>query len=104
VAVVLGVDGGDDDLVHALLGEQVGEVLGLPLGGGGFARLGEQPVVEGHAGGAGIAQGDDAVSGADGEGPGEQLGAVAGADDGRAEVGSSAHGQRFPCPVTRRSP
>ncbi len=97
VAVVLGIDGGDDDLVDALLGQQVGEALGLPRGGGRLPGLGQQAVVKGHPGRAGVAQRGDDVAGAFGEAPGEQLGPVAGADDGCAQDGSSAHG-RWPFP------
>jgi hypothetical protein len=95
VAVVLGVDGRDDDLVDALLGEQFGEAVGFPRGGGGCAGLGQQPVVEGHPGRAGVAQGGHDMAGAFGEAAGVQLGPVAGADDGCAQDGSSAHGR---CP------
>ncbi|CAM5680368.1 hypothetical protein SAFG77S_03604 [Streptomyces afghaniensis] len=91
VAVVLGVNGGDDDLVDVLLGEQVGEAVGLPLGGRRCAGLGQQPVVEGHPGRAGVAQRGHAVARAFGEAPGEQLGPVARADDGCAQDGISAH-------------
>jgi hypothetical protein len=101
VAVVLGVDGRDDDLVDVLLGEQVGEAVGLPRDGGRRAGLGQQPVVEGHPRRAGVAQRGHEVAGALGEAPGEQLGPVARADDGCAQDGNSAH-DRWSVPGTGR--